>query len=209
MHAVVSKLLVILAGVSVPDAYDQIAMEGTVQLEDVGPVGGYPWSAYAGAGDSQNDIKAACISAAEVVAGNHSWTYSGSTLIGWPDEAPADDDSGELAVPGASAAQSLSSGTPRQPSASRPVLVMVSGSWSWNLSALGTQTGSLTIKSDASATPTTVIRAPAWSRGISAGISIGDTGTLPVEFDLIVPPAHYYSVTAAGGATFTVREQVL
>lgn len=87
--------------------------------------------------------------------------------------------------------------------------MMVSGSWSWNLSALGTQTGSLTLKSDANATPTTVIRAPSWSRGISVGLSVGDTGTIPVEMDIIVRPGDYYSVTAAGGATFTIREQVL
>jgi hypothetical protein len=41
------------------------------------------------------------------------------------------------------------------------------------------------------------------------GVTVGDAGTMPVEFDIIVPPGHYYSVTAAGGATFTIREQVL
>lgn len=112
-------------------------------------------------------------------------------------------------VPGASSTVSLSSGTARQPSATRPVLVMVSGSWSWNLTATGTQTGSLTLKSDSASTPTTVIRAPAWSRGIGVGVAINDTGTMPIEMDLIVPPGHYYSVTAAGGATFSIREQVL
>lgn len=118
-------------------------------------------------------------------------------------------DAGRCAVPGASSTVSLSSGTSRQPSATRPVLVMVSGSWSWNLTAIGTQTGSLTLKSDSSSTPTTVIRAPSWSRGITVGALIGDTGTMPVEFDLLVPAGDYYSVTAAGGATFSIREQVL
>lgn len=113
-----------------------------------------------------------------------------------------------LAVPGASSTVSLASGTPRQPSATRPVLVMVSGSWSWSLNAIGTVTGSLTLKADSSSTPTTVIRAPAWSRGITVGVVVGDTGTMPVEFDLVVPPGHYYSVTSAGGATFSIREQV-
>lgn len=184
-------------------------MEGTVRLEDSGPAGGYSWAAYADVSAAQNDMRSAVIGAAETVADSHSWSYDGSIIVGWPAEAPADDDSGLCNVPGASSTVSLSSGTPRQPSTTRPVLVMVSGSWSWNLTAVGTQTGSLTLKSDSGSTPSTVIRAPSWSRGIGAGLSINDTGTIPVEFDLIVPPSHYYSVTAAGGATFSIREQTL
>lgn len=118
-------------------------------------------------------------------------------------------DSTRCAVPAASAAHSLASGTPRQPSATRPVMLLVTGSWSWNLTALGTQTGSLTLQSDASATPTTTIYAPAWSRAVGVGISVNDTGTMPVCMSYVVPPGHYYSVTAAGGATFSIREQVL
>lgn len=118
-------------------------------------------------------------------------------------------DAGRCAVPSASSTASLASGTPRQPSTTRPVLVMISGSWNWNLTAIGTQTGSLTVKSDSAPTPTTVIRAPAWSRGVGVGVTISDTGTLPIEFDLLVRPGDYYSVTAAGGATFTIREVTL
>lgn len=113
------------------------------------------------------------------------------------------------AVPTASAPVSLASGTPRQPSATRPVLVMVTGSWSWSLSAVGTQSGSLTLQSDSSSSPTTAIYAPAWSRGISVGVTIGDTGTEPVCMSYLVPPGHYYQVVATGGATFTIREQAL
>lgn len=204
-----SKLVITITSVSVPDPYDEIAVEGNVVLEDTGPSGGYPWSAYPAAGASLNTIKSACVTAAEAVATDHSWSYAGATLVGWPDEAAADDDSGLMAVPGASSTVSLSSGTSRQPSTTRPVLVMVSGSWAWSLNAQGTQTGSLTLKSDSSSTPTTVIRAPAWSRSITVGLSVGDAGTMPIEFDLIVPPGHYYSVTAAGGATFSIREQVM
>lgn len=204
-----AKLVILVTSISLPDPYGQIAIEGSVQVEDAGPAGGYPWSAYADAGAPLNDIKAACVTAAGTVATAHSLTWSGATMTGWADEAPVDDDSGRLAVPGASSTVSLSSGTARQPSATRPVMVMVSGSWSWNLTTVGTQTGSLTLKSDSSSTPSTVIRAPSWSRGIGVGVSISDTGTMPVEFDLLVPPAHYYSVTAAGGATFSIREQTL
>lgn len=204
-----SKLLISLTNIGCPGPYDQVQLQGNVWAEDQGPASPYGWTAYEAISSSQNDLKAAAISAAESVATAHSLTYSGSVLVGWPDEAGADDDSGDMAVPGTSSTVSLSSGTARQPNTTRPVLVMISGSWSWNLSAIGTQTGSLTLKSDSASTPTTVIRAPAWSRGISVGLSIGDTGTVPIEMDLIVKPGDYYSVTAAGGATFTIREQVL
>lgn len=204
-----ARLFILVTSVSLPDPYDQVAMEGSVRLEDSGPAGGYAWYAYADAGASQNDIKAAAVDAAETVATSHSLTFSGSIIVGWPDEAGEVDLSGLCAVPTASATVSLSSGTARRPSTSRPVLVMVSGSWSWNLTAIGTQTGSLTLRSDSSSSPSTVVRAPAWSRGIGVGISINDTGTMPVELDIVVPPGDYYSVTAAGGATFSIREQVL
>ena len=116
---------------------------------------------------------------------------------------------GRLASPGASSTVSLAASTPRQPSTTRPVNVMLTGSWSWNLTAIGTQTGSLSFQSDSSSTPSTAIYAPAWSRGISAGLSIGDTGTVPVCLSYIVPAGHYYQVVATGGATFSIREQVM
>lgn len=113
------------------------------------------------------------------------------------------------AVPGASSTVSLAASTPRQPSATRPVAVMLTGSWSWNLTAIGTQTGSLSFQSDSSATPTTPIFAPSWSRSVTVGITVGDAGTIPVCMTYIVPPGDYYQVVTAGGATFSIREQVL
>lgn len=118
-------------------------------------------------------------------------------------------DAGRLALPGASSTVSLAASTPRQPSTTRPVMVMATGSWSWNLTAIGTQTGSLSFQSDSSSTPSTAIWAPAWSRGITVGVTVGDTGAMPVCFSYIVPVSHYYQVVAAGGATFSIREQVL
>lgn len=122
---------------------------------------------------------------------------------------PADDDSALCAVPGASSTVSLAASTPRRPSTTRPVMVMLTGSWSWNLTALGTQTGSLSLQSDSISTPSAVIYAPAWSRGITVGITVGDAGTMPVCASYLVPPGHYYQVIAAGGATFSIREQVM
>lgn len=192
-----------------PDPYDAVAIDGSVQLESSGPSGGYPWTAYPAASLTQNAMKAACLAAAQSVATGHSLIYASTMLVGWPDESPADDDSGLVAVPGASSAPSLSSGTARQPSTTRPVLVTVVGTWSWNITVLSTVTGSLTFKSDAASTPTTTLYAPSWSRGITVGVTIGDTGTMPVMWTYVVPPGHYYSVTAAGGATFSLREQVM
>ena len=203
-----AKLFIQVTSISLPDPFDQIAMEGNVRLEDSGPGGGYSWFAYADVGAPQNDIKAAAVDAASTVATANSLSYSGSIIAGWPDEYD-DDDSGLCSVPGASSTVSLAASTPRQPSTTRPVMVMVTGSWSWNLTALGTQTGSLSFQSDSSATPSTAIWAPAWSRGITVGITVGDTGTMPVCFSYIVPVGHYYQVVATGGATFSIREQVL
>lgn len=206
-----------VTGISSPDPYDQLVINFTVDVD--GTSSGWSGDCYVDRSDTEEEINDAIRAAAVTVAGNHSVTVGandakhvigGVVLRGAATEAYADTgDAGRCAVPGASSTVSLSSGTPRQPSTTRPTLVMVSGSWSWNLTAVGTQTGSLTAKSDSSATPSTVIRAPAWSRGIGVGVSINDTGTMPIEFDLFVPASHYYSVTAAGGATFSIREQVL
>ncbi len=189
-----------ITGISAPDPYDSIAIDGSAVVEDAGAV--FSWSAYADIGASADDIDAACTAAAGTAASGHSYTYGPVKLIGGAPPA-------SCAVPGASTSQSLAASTPRQPSTTRPVMVMLTGSWSWNLSATGTQTGSLSFQSDSSATPTTAIYAPAWSRGISVGLSIGDTGTEPICMSYIVPPGHYYQVVVAGGATFSLREQVL
>ena len=186
-----------------PDPYDVYGTNGHCAIEGTGPSTPWTWNAYVAVGSTVAAINAAIAAAAKTVAEGHGYTIDVVRIV----DGCADVTS--VLIPGASGTQSLASGTPRQPSTTRPVLVMVSGSWSWNLSAIGTQTGSLTLKSDSGSTPTTVIRSTSWSRGISVGITVGDTGTVPVEMDLVVPPTHYYSVTAAGGATFSIREQVM
>lgn len=134
----------------------------------------------------------------------------GSSIGQWQPGTLLDDAiAGCQTIPTASSSIELAASTPRQPHVTRPVLAMVSGSWSWNLTATGTQTGSLTLKSDSNSTPTTVIYAPSWSRGISVGVLIGDTGTIPVCMGYIVPPSDYYQIAVTGGATFSIREQVL
>jgi hypothetical protein len=88
--------------------------------------------------------------------------------------------------------------------------VVVSGSWSWNLTALGTATATATLKSDAASTPTTARQAAPFSRGITAGVTVGDTGTMPFSMTYVVPAGHFYAIATTGaGLAFTVQEQTL
>ena len=119
---------------------------------------------------------------------------------------------GYCAVPAAGSSVSLALNTARQPPATRPVLVAVSGTWAWSLSALGSQSGTATLQSDANSTPTTARPSATCARGISVGITIGDTGTMPWSLTYIVPPGDYYQVATAGTGTFAIthiEEQVL
>lgn len=108
------------------------------------------------------------------------------------------------AVPGAGASVSLALNTPRQPSTTRPVLVTVYGSWSWVLSAIGSQSGAATLKSDISSTPTTPKGIATCARGISVGITVGDTGTMPWSMSYEVPPGDYYQIATTGTGTFAI-----
>lgn len=194
-------------GASLPDPYDQIGISGHAAVEGIGPSTAFLWQAYVTAGATSEEVNASCIAAATAAAVARSYSVSSVRLVGG--SIPEDDDTGQLVVPGTSSTVSLAASTPRQPSATRPVMVMMTGSWSWNLTAIGTQTGSLSFRSDSSSTPTTPIYAPAWSRGIGVGITVADTGTVPVCLNYCVPPAHYYQVVPTGGATFSLREQVM
>lgn len=121
---------------------------------------------------------------------------------------PAPDTSGLQAVPGAASVVSLALNTPRNPSSarsdSRPTRVTVSGGWSWTLTALGTCTGSLSLKVDTSNPPATTVVTLPFSRGISVGVTIGDSGTVPYCVAFEVPAGCYYEVvtSAAGGGSF-------
>ncbi len=88
----------------------------------------------------------------------------------------------------------------------------MSGSWSWSLSALGTVAGSCTLQSDASATPTTARAVASCSRGLTVGVVVGETGTMPWFLEYEVPAGHYYTLATSGtgiGASPLVTEQVL
>lgn len=113
-------------------------------------------------------------------------------------------------APAAGSDPGLGANVARQPSATRPTLVAVTGSWSWSLSATGTVTASLAIKSDSSSTPTTTRQTATLSRAVTVGVTVGDAGTMPFSAVYVVPAGHYYTVATTGsGVTFAVQEQTL
>lgn len=109
-----------------------------------------------------------------------------------------------LLVPAAGSSVSLALNTPRRPSTTRPVKVTVYGTWSWTLSAIGSQSGTATLQSDSSSTPTTTRGVAPCARGISVGVTVGDTGTMPWTMSYTVPVGHYYQIATSGTGTFAI-----
>lgn len=131
---------------------------------------------------------------------------------------PADDDTGLCAVPGTrSTPASFGFGSAaRRPSTTRPTRVTVCGTWSWTLSAIGTATGTLTVKSDSSTTPSTIIALLPFSRSVGVGLNVNDAGTLPIYMQFDVAAGDYYALVTSGvagggsfGATPLVFEQTM
>lgn len=116
---------------------------------------------------------------------------------------PADDDSGLCAVPGtrSTPAGFTIGSAARRPSTTRPTRVTVSGAWSWTLNATGTATGTLTVKSDSGSTPSAVVSAMPFSRGIGVGLSVNDTGSVPYSASFDVLPNEYYALVQSGVAS--------
>lgn len=117
---------------------------------------------------------------------------------------------------GAVSTVSLALNTPRQPNTDRATRVTISGTWSWTLNAVGTATGTVALKTDSSATPTTVVITMPFSRGIGVGISVNDAGTECFCWTFEVRAGDYYEIVTtnvagggAFGATPLVVEQTL
>lgn len=107
-------------------------------------------------------------------------------------------DAARLVLPVGGTPQTLTLGTARQPSATRPVAVTVSGTWTTSLSA----SGALTFQSDSNTTPTT-IRADA-QPAVTLAVGIGIT--LPWSMTYMVPAGHYYRIVASGTGTFAITK---
>lgn len=116
------------------------------------------------------------------------------------------------AVPVAGSAPSLALNTARQPNATRPVRVTVSGTWSWSLTAIGSLAGVATFQSDSASTPTTARLDASCAREISVGVVVGDAGSMPWSMSYDVPAGHYYRIATSGSGSFAITritEQVL
>jgi len=108
------------------------------------------------------------------------------------------------AAAGAGSAQSLALNTARQPHTTRPTRVTVYGTWSWTLTAIGSQSGAAALQSDSSATPSTQRGLASCARALSVGVLIGDSGSMPWALSYDVPAGHYYQVATSGTGTFTI-----
>jgi hypothetical protein len=156
-------------------------------------------------------VTSAIASAVSGLATTGSVTSAISTAEAYTDAASA----GYCTVPAAGSTITLAFNTARNPSSarsdSRPTRVTISGTWSWALTAIGTQAGTVSLKSDSGGTPTTVVTSAPFSRGLGVGISVNDTGTMPWSWSYVVPSGHSYQVATSGTGTFAnllVVEQV-
>lgn len=193
----------------VTDPYDLISFHGRVSAENSGPDSGYSWSAYVPFTMSPDDINTACITAATAVMTGHSITVGTCRLIGGPPLEPgsavttgamtttiATATSACVAVPAPGSAPSLALNTARQPSATRPTRVTVSGTWTTSLTASGV----VQLVSDSSSSPTTV-RVDA-QPAVTLAVGIGMTIPWTLTYD--VPVAHFYKVATSGTGTFAI-----
>lgn len=110
------------------------------------------------------------------------------------------------ATPGAGTHPSLTLGTARQPSTTRPTRVTISGTWTASLSATGSAAGVIELRSDSASTPTTVQddAQPGFSATLLIGISV--TQVVPWKLTYDVPAGHYYTPAVASGSGFAITK---
>jgi len=105
-------------------------------------------------------------------------------------------DAARQALPGSGTSPTLTIGTARQPSTTRPVRVTVSGTWTTSLTA----GGGISLQSDSNSTPTTIRDTQQPSVTLAVGVGI----TLPWKLVYDVPAGHYYRLVASGTGTFAI-----
>jgi len=117
-------------------------------------------------------------------------------------------EAGFVAVPGASSSVSLAIGTARNPSSvrgdARPTRVTVSGTWSWTLTAIGSLSGTINALCDSNSNPTTVVGSTSSARALTAGVTLGETGSMPFTLTFDVPSGYSYKMTSSGTGTFAI-----
>ncbi len=100
-----------------------------------------------------------------------------------------------IAAPAGNAV-SLALNTARQPSTTRSTRVVVSGTWTANVTASGV----VALKADSTSSPATVVddAQPAVTLAVGVGI------TLPWKLVYDLPAGHSYQVATSGGGTFAI-----
>lgn len=161
-------------------------------------------SAATAASAAQTTANAAAASAATAQASAATSGTSASTAIAAAAAAQASATTAANAAaaavqqPVAGSTVSLALNTSRQPNATRGTRVTAYGTWAWNLTAIGSATGTATLASDSNSTPTTTRGLMPFTRGIGVGITVADSGTLPWSMSYDVPAGHYYRVNSSG-----------
>lgn len=147
------------------------------------------------------DLPAATIAAIAAAVGGELGSYATEAYTDAAIAAiPVDDDSGLTVVAVAGSSQlSLGLDSVRQPSATRPTRIDVSGAFNLTSTLLGAQTASVELRSDSSNPPTTV---RGKQRGALSGVAA--SSTLPWSFGYSVPAGHYYKLVSAHSANSSV-----
>jgi hypothetical protein len=94
-----------------------------------------------------------------------------------------------------------------QPHATRPTVVMYSVRFLAILSLGGDDIGTLELRSDSGATPTTVVVKAEARHALGVGVGVGSTVDLTIPVVYLVPPGHYVRLVSSGDATVNLVSQ--
>lgn len=97
--------------------------------------------------------------------------------------------------------------TPFQPHATKTTWVSYTIRTSCTVSLGGSVTGTVQLRSDASATPTTQRASTGLTHSLGLGVGVASTVTVDQQISYIVPPAHYVNLVSSGAGTITVLQQ--
>lgn len=103
---------------------------------------------------------------------------------------------------------SRSLNTTFKPHSTRPTLCVYTVKLDTTLSLLGTSSASVELRSDANATPTTVLASAAHSNTLSVGVTVGQATYVTQSISVIVPADHNVRLVSSasnGGAVTLVR----
>jgi len=91
-----------------------------------------------------------------------------------------------------------------QPSATRPTLCVYTGTWQGSLSVTGSQTGTVELRSDSAATPTTARTSVVPAVNLALGLTVGSTINLPWVLAYSCIAGHNVRLVTSGTGTFVI-----